>query len=393
MKTETVVVNDVSRFLRPSLYIDSLSSEVRDFVDRALEGLDDRSDKGRAIRLFEAVRDQIRYDPYALDFRPDSYRASVVAGGEATFCVPKAILLTACLRAVGIPAAVGFADVRNHLNSPKLAALMETDLFMYHGYVQLWLGGKVYKVAPAFNMELCKRFGIQPLVFDGQSDALFHEFDTANRRHMEYVRDRGIYEDPPIDEILSVLEKSYPRLAEFAREKAASGEVAGASDSEFSGQAAESSIGSANITYKYFDDFSVGQVMNYEVDPVSREDVMEFAREWDPQRLHLDEAYGQRTHGGLIASGLQTLLHVMRPVMTHFMARCENIGGLGFDNLRWPKPVRPGDRLTVRLEITEIRASRSKPDRGVVAYRVEAWNPQNELVLTAETAVMMRRRQ
>lgn len=131
--------------------------------------------------------------------------------------MPKAILLAACLRAVGIPAAVGFADVRNHLNTPKLQELMGTDLFIYHGYVQLWLDGESYKVTPAFNMELCERFGVKPLVFDGYHDALFHEFDEQNHRHMEYVNDRGLYVDAPITEFLQAFKETYPKLEEFNR--------------------------------------------------------------------------------------------------------------------------------------------------------------------------------
>ena len=102
----------------------------------------------------------------------------------------------------GIPAAVGFADVRNHLNSPKLSDLMGTDLFIYHGYVALWLDGRMIKVTPAFNTELCQRFGVRELIFDGEHDALFHEFDTSDHRHMEYVNDRGWFADPPIAQLL-----------------------------------------------------------------------------------------------------------------------------------------------------------------------------------------------
>jgi hypothetical protein len=118
---------------------------------------------------------------------------------------------------VGIPAALGFADVRNHLNTPKLQELMETDLFIYHGYVQLWLGNEAYKVTPAFNMELCERFGVKPLVFDGYHDALFHEFDEQNHRHMEYVNDRGLYFDAPMGEFLVAFKETYPKLEEFNR--------------------------------------------------------------------------------------------------------------------------------------------------------------------------------
>lgn len=204
----------------PTYYVDSDSREVRTFVTRALSDLPDGASRtDQAIRLFETVRDGTRYDPYTFALTADAYRASRIAGAQAAFCVPKAILLAACLRAAGIPAAVGFADVHNHLNTPKLRELMGTDLFIYHGYVQLWLDGRTYKVTPAFNMELCERFGVKPLVFDGKSDALFHEFNVNDQRHMEYVNDRGIYADAPIEEFLRAFKQTYPKLEQFNRER------------------------------------------------------------------------------------------------------------------------------------------------------------------------------
>lgn len=209
---------DGERYDMPARFVESDSPEVQAFVSSALRDLPkDASSRDKAIRLFEAVRDNIRYDPYCFALDEDSYRASRIAKAEAAFCVPKAILLAACLRAVGIPAALGFADVRNHLNTPKLQELMGTDLFIYHGYVQLWLDGKPYKVTPAFNMELCDRFGVKPLVFDGYSDALFHEFDEQDHRHMEYVNDRGLYVDAPMEEFLAAFSETYPKLEEFNR--------------------------------------------------------------------------------------------------------------------------------------------------------------------------------
>ena len=214
---------DISRFLKSGMYIDSDSTEVRNFTTEALKGLADKSDTACAIQLFNVVRDNIRYNPYSLGFNPEQYRASNIIKQHSAFCVPKAILLTACLRAAGIPAAVGFADVRNHINSPKLTELMQTDLFIYHGYVKLWLDGKSYKITPAFNMELCERFGIKPLVFGGRSDALFHEFDIRDQRHMEYVNDHGVFEDAPIDQILNDFKKTYPRFEKLQQNATESG--------------------------------------------------------------------------------------------------------------------------------------------------------------------------
>ncbi|MEQ8730123.1 transglutaminase-like domain-containing protein [Roseitalea porphyridii] len=218
--SQEALPEEAARYVVPTYFVNSDSPEVQQFVARALRDLrDDASQTDKAIRLFEAVRDGIRYDPYTFALTADAYRASAIAGAEAAFCVPKAILLAACLRATGIPAALGFADVRNHLNTPKLQELMGTDLFVYHGYVQLWLDGNTYKITPAFNMELCDQFGVRPLVFDGKSDALFHEFDVKDQRHMEYVNDRGLYVDAPMEEFLRVFRKTYPKLEQFNRER------------------------------------------------------------------------------------------------------------------------------------------------------------------------------
>jgi transglutaminase-like putative cysteine protease len=201
-----------SGFLASTQFVDSDAPEVREFVARSLQGAGDMSQSETAIRLFDAVRDRIRYNPFDIGTTADDYRASRVVGKPSNYCVPKAILLTAALRAAGIPAAVGFADVRNHLNSPKLAELMGTDLFIYHGYVAVWLDGRQFKVTPAFNTEMCQRFGVKPLIFDGNSDALFHEFDASSRRHMEYVNDRGWFADPPIEQLLRDFRATYPKL-------------------------------------------------------------------------------------------------------------------------------------------------------------------------------------
>jgi transglutaminase-like putative cysteine protease len=204
--------SDMSAFLAPTEFVDHNSPAIDELVSRSLDGARGLSKTDMAIRLFDVVRDGIRYNPFDIGTVADDYRASRIAAKRSNYCVPKAILLTAALRAAGIPAAVGFADVRNHLNSPKLAELMETDLFIYHGYVALWLGGRQFKVTPAFNTEMCERFGVRQLIFDGKSDALFHEFDANSQRHMEYVHDRGWFADPPIGQLLRDFRATYPKL-------------------------------------------------------------------------------------------------------------------------------------------------------------------------------------
>ncbi len=206
-----------SEFTKPTYYVDSDAPIVVAMTQGFLCSAKGPDSRSVAIALFDGVRDAIRYDPYSISLDPQDYRASRIAQSKAAFCVSKAILLTAVARAAGIPASVGFADVRNHLNSPKLRDLMESDLFIYHGYVALWLDGQWLKVTPAFNMELCDRFGVKPLVFDGRNDALFHEFDANERRHMEYVNDRGVFLDPPVDQLLEAFSTTYPKMADAIR--------------------------------------------------------------------------------------------------------------------------------------------------------------------------------
>jgi hypothetical protein len=89
---------------------------------------------------------------------------------------------------------------------------MGSDLFIYHGYTDLRIDGNWVKATPAFNLALCTRFRVKPLEFDGRADSIFHPFDEDERRHMEYLRDRGRFVDVPVDEIQRAFREAYPRL-------------------------------------------------------------------------------------------------------------------------------------------------------------------------------------
>lgn len=166
-------------------------------------------DTARAVALFNEVRDSIWYDPHDISYDREDHRASAVLAGSQRWCVPKAVLLSAACRAVGIPARLGFADVRNHLQSPKLRERMGTDEFYWHGYSVIWLGGKWRKASPAFNRELCERFATDVLAFDGTADALLHPYTGDGRRYMQYIRHRGVYCDLPLEGILSTFAEVY----------------------------------------------------------------------------------------------------------------------------------------------------------------------------------------
>jgi transglutaminase-like putative cysteine protease len=201
-------------FLEPAEYVDSGAPGIVAFARRICEGAPD--DVTQAVRLYYAIRDGIVYTPY-VDFKSlETFRASACLARGSGFCVAKAALLAAAARASGIPARVGFADVRNHLTTPRLRQLMGTDVFYYHGYTELYLDGKWVKATPAFDRGLCDKFGIRPLEFDGREDSLFHPQDVSGRRHMEYVRDRGPSADVPVAEILETFNRCYPQLTACA---------------------------------------------------------------------------------------------------------------------------------------------------------------------------------
>ena len=201
---------DLSPYLAPTYFIDSDSAGIIDYASAICRGIHSETD--RAVALFYGVRDDIRYDPYSMEDKREALRASAVLKKKAGYCVPKAVLLTAVLRAAGIPARPGFADVKNHLATQRLKALMKTDLFVYHGYVEIFLGNAWVKATPAFNLTLCRNFNVKPLEFDGIHDSLFHEFDTRGNRHMEYVKDHGTFSDVPYDTLYEAFRRYYPDI-------------------------------------------------------------------------------------------------------------------------------------------------------------------------------------
>jgi transglutaminase-like putative cysteine protease len=207
-----MAIEESAAWRRPTTFVDSDAPAIVAFARTAVGGRADARE--RAVALYYAVRDGVTYTPYC-DFRSaDTYRASGVLAKGAGFCVGKAALLAAVARAEGIPARLRFADVRNHLCTPRLRALVGGDVFYYHGLVELELEERWVKATPAFDLALCERFGVLPLEFDGREDSVFQPYDQAGRRHMEYVCERGVYADVPMADIVAIFEREYPRLVE-----------------------------------------------------------------------------------------------------------------------------------------------------------------------------------
>lgn len=202
--------------LTPTRFIDSDHPAVIAYAQRMAGDVDHPRD--RAVRLYYAVRDDIRYDPYRIDLSVEGLRASTVLASGHGWCVNKAVLLAAVCRVMGIPAALGYADVRNHLSTERLRQTMNTDVFHYHGYTALYLDGQWVKATPAFNLSLCEKFGLQPLEFDGLEDSIYHPYDLAGNRHMEYLLFRGEFADVPLADMLGVFEALYPDMKRLDRD-------------------------------------------------------------------------------------------------------------------------------------------------------------------------------
>lgn len=197
-------------FLKPCRFIDSDSPQVLAFVARAAGHA--TTDVERVLAIYHTIRDDIIYDPYLDLTDPDNYRASTVLARGRGFCIGKASLLAASARAIGVPARVGYADVRNHLTSPRFYEYIKSDVFIWHSYADIYLAGRWVKATPAFDMTLCEKLGLNPLEFDAKTDSLLQPYDRSGRRHMEYLCDRGTFADVPLTQIQSDLAVAYPAL-------------------------------------------------------------------------------------------------------------------------------------------------------------------------------------
>ena len=195
--------------LQVTALIDSTHPLVQAFAECHAQGADARE---RAVALYLAVRDGFRYDPYRIDLTVAGMRASAVIEKGYGWCVTKAALLAAACRATAIPARVAYADVRNHLSTERLRQMLQTDVFLWHGWTEVQLDGRWIKATPAFNIELTERFGLLPLAWDGREDSIYHPYDRAGQRHMEYLHQRGSFDDVPLDSIRADFEHHYAAL-------------------------------------------------------------------------------------------------------------------------------------------------------------------------------------
>ncbi|MCX2744713.1 transglutaminase family protein [Mangrovivirga sp. M17] len=202
----------MQEFLSAYRYINSDHPKVISYAKKICTGIDSPVEK--AIALYYRIRDDFRYNPYKLNFTEEGIQSSNLLERNYGYCVEKASLLVATARVVGIPARMGFANVKNHIGTSHLEEILETDVFVFHGYAELFLKGKWVKLTPAFNKSLCNYLGVPVLEFDGENDAFFQQYDQSGKQ-LEFLHFYGTFEDIPFNLMLTELRSAYPHLSKY----------------------------------------------------------------------------------------------------------------------------------------------------------------------------------
>lgn len=208
----------MEHYLKPTYYLNFEHKKIQNLIHefKGLSAID------KITGLYLKVRDGWRYNAYQISFQADDYRASEIASHEQGHCVDKAILYTAGLRALNIPARLHLAKVANHIAVDRLIEVLGKNELTPHGMVDVFHNGKWTKATPAFNKELCDLFQVEPLDFNGSEDAIFQQFNKEGALFMEYLEDYGSFEDVPVEFMVKKIEENYP---EFYRKNSKVGKV------------------------------------------------------------------------------------------------------------------------------------------------------------------------
>lgn len=200
---------ELEEFLKSTYFIDSKSDLIKEMAKTILAQTKDNYIE-IAKKIFYFTRDKIRYDPYSsfTDIKR-RYKASYILKKGRGWCVQKACVLAALARAMNIPSRLHFVDIKNYVVPEKLLNIMGTNVFVFHGYTELYLGNVWIKATPAFNIEMCKKLGLRTVEFDGKLDAILPQTTLHGEKYIEYVKDRGVYNDFPFDLIFNTLKEYY----------------------------------------------------------------------------------------------------------------------------------------------------------------------------------------
>ena len=201
-------MEDITKYLQSTEFLDFNKKRVSNKAFEIIEGL--KTNKEKAIALFYWVRDEIRYMMSAFYMIKSNFKASVTLRRGYGFCVSKAVLLSSFARAVGIPAKVHLADIRNNKVPQEVIDYLGTNIFYMHGYSELYIDNKWIKATPVFDKNTSIRAGFLPLVeFDGINNGILSKYDPDGNLFVEYIKDRGVYVELPYDEMNQVIRKKY----------------------------------------------------------------------------------------------------------------------------------------------------------------------------------------
>lgn len=200
-----------NKYLAETKFFDYNQSEIQKYAEHIWKQRNDMTEK--LILLFERVRDDVRYNPYIFSAVPQTLKASYALIQAESYCIPKAVLLGAIARLWGVPARLCLFDVKNHISSPQLLAFLKSDIFTMHGCTEIYHQERWIKLTPAFNKSLCDKLALDVLDFDGSNDVVFQQFTPDGKKHMEYLKDHGHFDDVPLEFILAGVRKHYPHLA------------------------------------------------------------------------------------------------------------------------------------------------------------------------------------
>ncbi|MDC0230702.1 transglutaminase family protein [Aureispira] len=203
-------MKNLDQYLKPGVFTDSNHPEVIAYTQNIILGIE--GVKEQVIALYNAVRDDFKYNPYHIILKPYAMKASFLLTKNYGYCVEKSNLFAACVRSLGIPSRIGYSNVRNHLGTISMEEFLKTDLMVFHGYAEVFLQNHWVKATPVFNLELCDKYGVEPLSFDGENDAIFQESDKEGKPFMEYICDHGTFADVPVKRFEAEMRRHYPHL-------------------------------------------------------------------------------------------------------------------------------------------------------------------------------------
>lgn len=203
--------NTLEKYLEPGFFTNSDNADVQNFVKDNTSGQEQLEHKLNA--LYYAVRDGFKYDPYRLDFSKEAMRASHLVNRDYGYCVEKSCLFVAGARVLGVPARLGFANVKNHIGTARLEEILQTNTLVFHGYAEIYWDNRWVKLTPVFNETLCHMLNVEPLPFQLKADSIFQEFNKGGGKFMEYTHQYGHFFDIPYDFFMSELASHYPHLA------------------------------------------------------------------------------------------------------------------------------------------------------------------------------------